>query len=243
MEKSSFHLSIFLCLAILLLQACSKEQAPPNQLSDQEKKEGWVLLFDGKTTDGWHLYNKGKVPSSWMVKDGELYCDASASGVDHGDLISDQNFQNYELTFEWKISLEGNSGVFINVQETDTIPTAWASGPEYQLLDQYHRDYALSPAKRPGCLFNYAPQMNAVEPKAAGEWNQSKIIQSNGKIEFYLNKKLTARQDFNSSEWKDYVANSNFKIYPEFGKHTQGHIGLQEWSKGIAFRNIKIKAL
>ncbi len=84
---------------------------------------------------------------------------------------------------------------------------------------------------------------NSVDPKAAGEWNESMIKQVNGKIEFYLNGVLTAQEDLSASHWKDMVAASNFKSFPEFGKHTQGRIALQDWSKGIWFRNIKIKPL
>lgn len=214
-----------------------------NQLTEQEKKEGWILLFDGKTTEGWHLYNKGKVNSAWTVQNEELYCNRETREVDHGDLVSDKEFENFDLKFEWKISKEGNSGVFINVVEKKEIPTAWASGPEYQLLEKTHPDYETNLSKRPGCLYNFAPQKNSVESKPTGEWNQARIKQINGKVEFYLNEVLTAEQDFTTKEWKDKIANSGFKAFPEFGKSTKGRIALQDWAKAISFRNIKIKAL
>lgn len=214
-----------------------------NQLTAKEKKEGWKLLFDGKTSNGWHLYNKGKVASAWVVQNGELKCDASISGVEREDLLTDKEFENFDLKFEWKISKEGNSGVFFNVIEKEDIPKAWASGPEYQLLEKTHHDFATSAKKRSGCLYGFYEQKNPAPDKPAGQWNQSEIKQVNGKIEFYLNGVLTATEDLNGETWKNLVANSGFKSFPEFGKHTKGRISLQDWSKGISFRSIKIKEL
>ena len=226
----------------VLFSACASGKAGVNKLSKMEKQEGWTLLFDGKTLNGWHVYNKGKIQSAWIVQNGELYCRPGVTDVEHGDLVTDQEYQNFELAFEWKISKEGNSGVFLNVQEKASIPTAWASGPEYQLLEQTHHDYAANEKKRPGCLYGFAAQKNPVEPRPADTWNQARILQQNGKVQFYLNGLLTAEEDFNSPEWKEKVANSGFKSFPEFGKYTKGHIALQDWAKGIAFRNIKIKS-
>lgn len=227
------------------LWSCSGKKVGNNELSNQEKEEGWTLLFDGKTTDGWHLYNKGKVASSWAVKNGELACNTDTTGIEHGDLVSDKVYKNFDLKFEWKISKAGNSGVFVNVVEQDTIPTAWASGPEYQLLEHENigADYLKDSTKWSACLYGFAPYKNPAKLKPFGEWNESNIKQNNGKIEFYLNGVLTAEEDFNSESWKAKVARSNFKYFSLFGKNTSGRIALQEWSKGVAFRNIKVKEL
>jgi hypothetical protein len=236
-------LKIITLLFFATLISCAPKEVKNNVLSDEEASAGYKLLFDGTTTAGWHVYNAGAGSSAaWSVIAGELYCDASNGALEHGDLVSDEEFENFDLKFEWKIPVKGNSGVFINVKEDAEIPTAWASGPEYQLLDQQHHDYPIE-TKRPGCLYGFAPQQNPVEPKPAGEWNESSIKQVNGKIEFYLNGKLTAQQDLNSSQWHTLISQSGFKSFPEFGKHTKGHIALQEWEKGISFRNIRIRKL
>lgn len=221
--------------------ACSHAAGDNNQLTSQEKEAGWILLFDGKSTKGWHIYHEGDIPSAWSVRDGELYCDP-ASKAFHGDLVSDSEFENFELQFDWKITRGGNSGVFINVVERPDIPYSWSSGAEYQLLDVNHPDFPDS-TKRSGCLFGFAPQLHPVANKPTGEWNHSRIIHQNGKVEFYLNGTLTVQQDFTSQAWRDWVAQTHFKDSPEFTKHTSGHIALQEWSRGIAFRNIKLKPL
>jgi len=228
------------CIA-LLFPSCTGTNKQNNQLTEDEKKQGWVLLFDGRSMNGWHLYNRGKVPTVWIVKNEELYCDPESKS-EQGDLTSDQEFENFDLKFDWKIEKMGNSGVFINVLERPDLSTTWASGPEYQLLEKSHPDYPDS-TKRSGCLYGFGATKNPVEEKPFGEWNQSRIKQVNGKIEFYLNDVLTVQQDLTSPNWLDMISKSGFKNFPEFGRHTRGHIALQEWAKGISFRNIKIKQL
>ena len=225
----------------LVLLACSPAAETPNVLTSEEQQAGWKLLFDGKTLEGWHLYNQGKQASAWKVENGELVYSADSAHVEHEDLVTDQEFENYDFRFEWKISEEGNSGVFINVVEREDIPTAWASGPEYQLLDSLHPDYATHVKKRPGCLYNFSAQLEPVPARPAGEWNQGRIVQQNGAVRFYLNDRLTAEQDLTSPAWKEMIAASGFSYFPDFGKVTKGRIGLQKWYKKVAFRNLKMK--
>ncbi len=185
---------------------------------------------------------KENAPSAWIVKNGELFCNPDTFQVEHGDLVSDKEYKNFELKFDWRITTAGNSGVFINVIENDTIPRAWASGPEYQLLDHegIGKDYLKDSTKWVACLYGFMPQKNASIPKPTGQWNESRIVQNYGKIEFYLNGILTAKQDLSSDAWKNMVAKSGFKYFPLFGKSIFGRISLQDWSKGVSFKNIKI---
>jgi Domain of Unknown Function (DUF1080) len=211
-----------------------------NSLSKTERANGWQLLFDGHSTSGWHLYNGTAQFTVWKAKDGELVCDPlDKSGT--GDLVTDQEFKNFDLKFDWKLPKGGNSGVFVNVIERKDIPTGWASGPEYQLLDNANPDFA-KPSYRSGCLFGFAAQINPVKSKPSDTWNHSEIKQKDGKVKFYLNGVLTAEEDFTSKSWADKVAKSHFKQFPEFGKHIAGHIVLQDWSTGVAFKNVKIKS-
>jgi hypothetical protein len=229
------------CFVAGVFCSCTGSKDGNNQLTDKEKKDGWVLLFDGQSTDGWHLFHNDSVKSNWIAKNGELSCNTDYH-LEHRDIVSDKEFENFDLTFEWKIALAGNSGVFIDVLERPDMPSTWASGPEYQLLEKSNPDYE-TPNKRSGCIFGFAPPINPADSKPQGEWNQSRIRQINGKIEFYLNGVLTAQQDLLSAAWPEMISHTNFKNYPEFGKHTKGHIALQYWLKGISFRNIKIKEL
>jgi len=233
--------TIFYVGAVSIFAACSQAETAANTLSPEEEKEGWVLLFDGKSADKWHIYNQGNKGSSWTIQNGALYCDPS-SDAPKGDLVSNEEYENYELQFQWKLEKEGNSGVFVNVIEDPEIASTWSSGPEYQLLDIQHADNDI-PAKKSGCLYTFAPQKNLVNNKLRTEWNDSRIIQKDGLVKFYLNGVQTAEMDFKSQKWKDLIKQSHFKDYPEFGQHTKGKIALQDWSRGVSFRNLKIKTL
>lgn len=217
------------------------ENAVHNQLLEVEKEQGWELLFDGETLDGWHLYNDPNADSVWEVVDGTLHSNTRDESLKAGDLVTDRSYSNYELLLEWKVVGNGNSGVFINVQELPEVPTAWQSGPEYQILGADHMDYDV-PVKRPGCLYAFLPQHNKVEVKQ-GDWNKTRIKQVDGKIEFYLNGILTAEEDLGSDEWREKIKGTHLSKYPEFGKRTEGKISLQYWYFEAWFRNIKIREL
>ena len=241
MKANLYNYYFLIISCILIFNSCSQKTTIPNTLSLQEQQEGWILLFNGKNLDGWHLYNSTGQKSAWVVGNGFIYCDPN-SAEDRHDLVSDLEYENYELKFQWQLEKEGNSGIFINVKEDTSIAQTYFSGPEYQLLEDSNMDYNM-PLKRSGCLYNFTPQLNAARTKIAGEWNESRIVQNNGKIEFYLNGQLTAQTDFNSKEWKDLVSKSNFKDYPYFGRFTKGHLAFQDWSRGVSLRNIKIRII
>ena len=229
-----------LLAAATVIASCT-EGKRDNRLTDEEKRDGFVLLFDGSSLKGWHAYNNDKRPLTWSVKDGELVCGPDAR-LDHIDLVTDREYTNYDLRFDWKIHKEGNSGVFIDVQERPDIPATYASGPEYQLLEESHADNA-DPLKRTGCIFNLTAQMNPGRPTKANEWNESRIVQKDGHVQFYLNGVLTTEQDFRSPVWTDSIAKTHFSTFPEFGKHVSGHIALQDWFKSVFFRNMRIREL
>mgnify|MGYP001078842109 CR=1 FL=1 len=257
MAKISLYLSIFI---ILIASSCktekkkdfeithSKELAIKNkvhiQLSDIEIEQGWSLLFDGKTLDGWHLFNKPDSTqfSAWKVQNGRLFCDATDETKVFGDLVTDKAYENYELQFDWQMALRGNGGVFINVQESPEYKATYNTGPEYQLLEPEHMD-TKTPLKRPGTLWGLSPQLNTVEANPVGQWNTTRIIQKDGKIQFYLNGILTVEEEINSTAWKNKIADSNFKNAPDFGKASQGKIALQNWYFESWFRNVKIREL
>lgn len=244
--KTTFT-SIFLlfCFAFATPKLLAQEIVTQNSLTPAEIESGWQLLFDGKTTSGWHLYNEGKIQSAWTVRNGELLCDPNIEKVERGDLVSDQIFTDYDFSFEWKISEAGNSGVFINVQEAPEFPTAWTTGPEYQLLDNANmpKDYLKTGKFSAGCVYSLSPLLHEVQPKPAGQWNTSRILQQNGVITFWLNGIETGHEDMKTEHWKQLIAASKLGNFPSFGKAIQGKIAFQDWSKGVALRNIKIKKI
>jgi len=235
---------IFPLIGTLFMFACSGPSDQHNALSDAEKKEGWTLLFDGKSTSGWHLFNRGNIPSAWSVDSGNLVCNPHAKNVKHGDLVTDKQYENFDLSFEWKISRAGNSGVFINVQERPELGTTFSTGPEYQLLDDQNMEpeYLKDLSHKAASIFGVIPNNSNSIPKS-GEWNQSRILQQNGKLSFWLNGVQTIQVDLKSEEWKKLVAAGPMSHYPEFGAATKGYIALQDWTNGVSFRDIKIREL
>jgi len=229
-----------LCFSLSAFFSCTGEKKD-NQLSESEKKEGWTLLFDGVSTKGWHPYNNDQRTLTWSVSNGELVCGPDVR-FDHLDLVTDKEYRNFELTFDWKINKGGNSGVFIDVQERPDLKATWASGPEYQLLESTHPDVKDS-TKLTGGIFGFTSPVNTSAPTPAGQWNSSRIKQQDGRVEFYLNGALTLKVDLTSRAWADAVGKTHFSSSPEFGKHTSGHIALQDWQKVIAFKNVKIREL
>lgn len=245
MKKKQFSNACILFFSAFSYITYAQEKTNINILTPIEKQEGWQLLFDGQTTSGWHLYNEGNIKSAWAVKNGELVCDPNTEKVQRGDLVSDNQYENFDFTFEWKISEAGNSGVFINVQEAPEFPTAWTTGPEYQLLDNANmpKDYLLDGKHAAGCVYSLAPLLNEVQPKPSGQWNSSRILQLNGVITFWLNGVETGHEDMKTERWKQLIAGSKLGNFPSFGKEVHGKIAFQDWAKGVALRNIKIKEI
>jgi len=244
-SKMKHNLTIAGLFTVILISVCGcSTTEQENMLSDQEKKDGWILLFDGKTMKGWHLFNQGTIPSAWSVDSGSLICNPHAKDVKHGDLVTDKVYQDFDLRFEWKISRAGNSGLFINVQERPELATTFSTGPEYQLLDDKNvePEYLKNPTHKAAAIFGVFPNNSNSMPKP-GEWNQSRILQQNGKLTFWLNDVQTVQVNLQSAEWKNLVALGSLSKYPEFGTAVSGHLAVQDWTNGVAFRNIKIKEL
>lgn len=234
-----------ICTLSIFVLGCAQKAVEHNNLSDSEKKEGWSLLFDGKTLNGWHAYNHSGNTSVWVVKDGELVRDSARKTIESADLVSDKSYSDFDLRFDWKIVKAGNSGVFINVQEDTAYVRAWATGPEYQLLDNSNvsdHNYG-DPKRQAGALFGLVPIKDNTAARPFNEWNNARIVQQHGKIQFWLNDVLTVEEDLKSDRWKQLVDSSSLGKLPGFGKFTNGRIGLQDWAKGVSFRNIKIKEL
>ena len=210
----------------------------PNTLTDAEKKDGWKLLFDGSTTNGWRGFKKDSVPAGWKVVDGAL------TRVDKaGDLITTEKYADFDLTFEWRIAKNGNSGVFYHVAEAPDLDTVYRTGPEYQLLDnEGHPDAKNGPDRWAGA--NYA--LNAPtrsDTKPIGEWNQSRIVIKGPHVEHWLNGTKVVEYELWSPDWKASVEKSKFKTMPRYGMEKTGYIALQDHGSEVAFRNMKIKVL
>jgi cytochrome c len=213
----------------------------PNGLSDVERKAGWKLLFDGKTTSGWRSFKREKAGSAWVVRDGALMLNKpfnAPNNLEGGDLITTEEYENFELTLEWRIEKCGNSGIFFNVNETGN--AVWESAPEMQVLDNLCHPDARIEKHRAGDLYDLIEsEFVAVNP--AGEWNRVRLVADKGKYEFWLNGYRVVSFEMHTKEWDEMVSKSKFKDMAGFGKGTKGHLALQDHGNQVWFRNIKIR--
>lgn len=236
---------IFVVLAVLALFANAVMAQAPNKLTKKEEKEGWKLLFDGKTTNGWHTYLRDTVGSKWQVVDGALVFDQTKPRSGGGDIVTNEAYENYELRLEWKISKGGNSGIIFNIQEDPKYTATYATGPEMQVLDNIDASDNKKQNHLAGCLYDMAGDATVSKPKPVGEWNQVRLIQDKGHLTFYLNGIKTFEGQIGSQEWKNMIANSKFKdpYFADFAKVAKGKIALQEHPGSSQWRNIKIRLL
>jgi hypothetical protein len=235
----------YFLLSVLLILSIATFAQKANTLTAQEKKDGWKLLFDGKTTNGWRNYNSDKINPGWKVADGMLYLDtAKVNGkrIAAGDIVTAYEYENYELSLDWKIQACGNSGVIFNAKEGKQYSAVWYTGPEMQVLDNACHPDAKIIKHRAGDLYDLI-SVNTETVKPAGEWNQAKLIANKGHYTFWLNGVQTVEFTTGIPEWNQLVAGSKFKNMPDFGKFTKGRIALQDHGDMVSFRNIKIKEL
>lgn len=212
-----------------------------NTLTEKEKTEGWTLLFDGKSTTGWRTFNSTKAEAGWEIADGALHLDKNAKDG-RGDLLTDKEYENYELTLEWKIGACGNSGIIFNVVEDKKYNATYLTGPEMQVLDNTCHPDAKIIKHRAGDLYDLI-SCSKETVKPAGQWNLIKLVSNHGKMEFWLNGINVVNFTMHTPEWNAMVAASKFKTMPDFGKATKGHIALQDHGDEVWYRNIKIKEL
>lgn len=202
----------------------------------QPPASSWRSLFDGKTTAGWRGFKKSAMPEGWTVVDGAL-----TRGGKAGDIVTVDQFDDFELTIDWKIAPGANSGLFYRVIETSDAGPMWHVAPEYQLIDD--RGYKGGPLKGTQLTAaNYDLQPPAVDAtKPAGEWNTTRILANGSHVEHWLNGKKIVEYELWSEAWKALVEKSKFKDHPEYARARKGHIGIQDHGDWAAFRNIKIR--
>tara|TARA_B100000678_G_C18205434_1_gene501178 strand:+ start:1171 stop:2016 length:846 start_codon:yes stop_codon:yes gene_type:complete len=223
----------------------------PNQLSEKEKEEGWRLLFDGKSTDGWRGYLKDSFPEKgWIIEDGALKVQGAGTGEagNGGDIIFDEEFKDFELSLEWKISEGGNSGIFYLAEEIEGEPI-FTSAPEMQILDNdRHPDAKLGKDgnRQAGSLYDLIPA-RPQNAKPVGEWNKVSVLVYRGTVVHTQNGENVVEYHLWTDEWKEMIKDSKFKDWKSFlnagGDDKKGYIGLQDHGDDVWFRNIKIKEL
>ena len=236
-------LTVLAMAALVAAQpAAQPKTGAPNTLTDAEKKEGWILLFDGHSLDGWRGYQKPDASDSrWRVEDGALTVPAENGKDTHGqrDIITKDTFEQFELSVDWKVAPGSNSGIkYFVVEDRDS-----AIGHEYQLIDdERHPDAKVGPHRQTAALYDVLPA-NDRPTKPAGEWNTTRIVVRGQTVEHWLNGKKVLQYELNSPALIAAIEKSKFKGIERFGKRQNAHILLQDHGDQAWFRNIKIRRL
>ncbi|HMH33041.1 MAG TPA: DUF1080 domain-containing protein [Puia sp.] len=213
-------------------------QAQDNTLTTAEKKNGWTLLFDGKTTNRWRTYQN--LPNdSWEVVNGELH--GKKNGVQHrSDLVTKDRYASFELQLDWKVDKASNSGLLYHVLETKK--AAYETGPEYQLIDDRGYTEKLEDWQKSGADYAMHPPLQLAS-KPAGEYNHTRLLVNGAHIEHWLNGVKVADFTAWTPEWKKLKGLGKWKDYPDYGNAKSGLIDLQDHGGGIWFKNIKIRKI
>ncbi len=244
MRQILIHLTFLFIIACLFETVFAQQH---NMLTEEEKAEGWMLLFDGSSTEHWRGYNMDAFPDEgWRIEDEALVyrppqTESWSSGL---DIITKRKFGDYIFKIEWNIERAGNSGIFYHVLEQPTQAIYW-SGLEMQILDNENHpdaDQGIAGNRKAGSLYDLIPA-DPQNTKPYGEWNSVKIVSDGPKIEHWQNGEKILEYERWTPEWFEMIRNSKFVGHPEFGAMREGHIGLQDHGDVVKFRNIKIKEL
>lgn len=243
--KTSFAAAV----AVALFAGCSG--SGQNNESSQDtaatttvnENDGWVSLFDGQTTDGWHTYLKDTVSAAWTAQDGELRFNPDVATEQRGDIVTDKEYENFELELEWKISQGGNSGIIFGVHEDPKFNATYLTGIEMQVLDNIDAEDNKLENHLAGSLYDLIGSKEVSQPNPVGEWNQARIRKEDGLITLWLNEVQTAEVQLGSAEWTAVLEASKFKDWEDFAKYPKGKIALQDHGNLVAYRNIRIKEL
>ena len=206
-------------------------------LSAEEEAQGWRSLFDG-TLEGWRGFMTESVPETWSAQDGVLVL---TPGDDYGvDIMTVDQFTDFELRFEWRLETRGNTGVFFRV--TEEAPYPYWTGPEMQLLDNGAHPDGQNPLTSAGAAYGiYAPSEDATRP--TGEWNEAAVRVEGNMVTHWLNGVEVVSYELMSPEWQAIVAETKFAKWPKYGVTGRGHIAFQDHTDPAWFRNIRILEL
>jgi Domain of Unknown Function (DUF1080) len=206
-----------------------------NTLTPEEKAAGWKLLFDGKSLAGWRSFKSTTPPAGWKVIDGLLVWESAG-----GDLMTVDQYGDFELRLDWRISEGGNSGIMFRVMPEGE--ETWHSGPEMQVLDNARHKDGANPLTSAGS--NYAvhgPVRDMTKP--VGQWNTVRLIARGNHVEHWLNDVKVVEYELFSPDWEKRVQASKFAKIPPYGRAKRGHIAIQDHGNLVWYRNIKIKPL
>ncbi len=237
----------FFLVAVGTVTSCSGQK--PNTLTQQEIDDGWELLFNGENLDGWRVYNSPEKSQDWTVVDGCIQAKGDDTGDLSGYLVTEKEYENFILDWDWKLTFGGNSGMLYHVFEDPYFKVPYVTGPEYQLIDNEGWNERYAPAQLEEWQklgVDYAmhlPDPDSLFVNPVGEWNNSRIVYDNGHVEHYLNGHKILEFEAFTADWNARKDSGKWGHAPEYGLARSGVICLQDHGDPASFRNIKIKEL
>ena len=237
MNRTLTRTGLLLVFLFAVGSAASGQETAEKKQEMKKDKPAVHVLFDGSSMDQFRGYKDEKIGKGWKIDSSTLMFDGKSGG---GDIMTKAQFDNFELTFDWKVAPGANSGVMYRVTTGDGAP--YFTGPEYQVLDDSkHRD-GKNDLTSAGSLYGlYKPA--GKELKKVGQWNSAKIVLNGNKVEHWLNDKKVVSAELGSDDWKKRVSASKFKDWKKFGKNAKGHICFQDHGDKVWYRNIKVKPI
>jgi hypothetical protein len=253
MEKISLlTMALMVASSVGMLHAQSEKKAlsllgevttntTPNTLTTKEKKSGWLLLFDGKSSNGWHGYNLRSFPACWTIEDGCLTMNSKGSGEDQ-DIITNKKYRGFALSLEYKLTKAANSGIIFQVAEDPKYKFPYETGPEFQVIDHENWPDPLEDWQINGA--NYAMYPPKAKPfKAIGDWNQLMLVVDGDHVTQILNGQVVVEYIKKTDEWNKLRNSGKWLNFPDWGKFDEGFISLQNHETKVWFRSIKLKEL
>ncbi|HYS68983.1 MAG TPA: DUF1080 domain-containing protein [Gemmatimonadaceae bacterium] len=217
-------------------ESASASTTGATTLTAEQRAAGWRPLFDGTSTAAWRGYKTQTMPAGWQIVDGVLTKTASVE-----DIVTKDQFGNFQLALDWKLSPGGNSGVFYRgTEEYDHI---YWSAPEYQLLDDAGHPDGKSRLTSAGADYALYPSPAGVV-KPADQWNSTLIVVNGNSVQHWLNGQKLLEYELGSPDWADKVKASKFSAYPNYGKAARGYIAIQGDHDGtLSIRNVRIREI
>jgi hypothetical protein len=224
-----------------VLYAELDKKAAPNTLTAKEKKNGWQLLFDGKSKDGWHGFNMKVFPDCWALEDGSFTMN-SQGGAENQDIITNKKYRNFALSLEYKLTKAANSGIIFQVAEDTIYKFPYETGPEFQVIDHENWPDKLEDWQINGA--NYAMYPPMAKPfKAVGEWNHLFLVVNGNFVTQILNGVVVVQYEKNSEDWKKLRNSGKWSSFPDWGNYDEGYISLQNHGTKVWYRSIKLKEI